>query len=197
MSQSKRIEQIIQDYYENRIQQKTNGLLKELKSYIDSKPDLENFEASIDIVAVDTLCYSYFIDIIKYKEYHISPNDKSLNAYSPEWVRGLHHEDDKIGKRLKFSKVAAFTAKWLLKYKPISVEIIDGILPQDISPEERRIAASINEDFALLHSLQLLEVDSNKIEDSILMDMVYHFRYRSFDERHFFVLYENIVQSAK
>jgi hypothetical protein len=197
MSQSQRVEKIIKDYYTKRLENKATSLVTELKSYIGSKEGLDSFEASVDFISVETLCYSYFIDVIKYKEYHLSPKDKNIDPYSPQWVESLHHDDKEKGKRLKFSKVAAFTAKWLLKYKPISIQLIDGILPQQVNPEEKRRASSINEDFALLHSLQLLEINDEKLNSNLLMDMVYHFRYRAFDERHFFILYENIVQSSK
>ncbi|MDI9334731.1 MAG: hypothetical protein QM533_10185 [Cytophagales bacterium] len=199
MSQSQRVELILNQFYKKRIREKKLSLVSLLKAYADSKDGLDGFISSLDIIAVDQLCKSYYIDVVKYKEYHLSPENSNpsskLEPFSDEWTRALHNE--KSGKRLRLSKVAAFTAKWILKYKPINLEVEDNISPGSIDPKKRRLAASLNEDFALAHTFQLMNLDTSKIPDTVLADMIYHYRYRSFDERHFFIMldhfYENYI----
>lgn len=199
MESSRRIETILNKYYSTRIKDKASSLISEIEAYVDSKDGLDNFTADLNVVDVEALCYSYFIDVARYKEYHLCPDDvkrgQPLSPFTEEWAEKLH--DEEKGKRLKFSKVAALTSKWLLRYKPITIELIDGVLPQSIPPEERRIATSINQDFALLHGLSLLEIDPSKVPHQLLMDMYYHLRYRSFDERHFFMIFEEIYRSSR
>ena len=111
---------------------------------------------------------------------------------SETWEDLLHNE--KNGKRLKLSKVAALTAKWLLKYKPITLLVDDDQSVKKIDPHTRRIASFINEDFALSHALILMKIDPKKIAENMQEGLLYHFKYRPFDERHFFLIFEMIEE---
>lgn len=195
MSKSHRVEAIFNSFYEKRVKDKNISLQSHVLSYLDNKTGLDQFTASLDVIAVEKLCDAYFIDVIRYKEYHISPDDHNpipVDPLSREWAIALHNEE--TGKRLKFSKIAALTVKWLLKYKPIILSIDDGIDPESIDPRSRRVASFINEDFALIHSMRLINANISKVDEKTHADLIYHYKYRQFDERHFFLLYEMLQE---
>ena len=189
MSKSERIEAIVDKYYCNRMLEKANSLAGHVLLYLENKEGLDSFSASLNFVAIEKLCDAYFIDVIRYKEYHIGPSlGNHLTPFSKEWTEALHGEE--VGKRIKYSKIAALTVKWLLKCSPISLVLNDGIRPDQISPQEKRISSFINEDFALNHSMTLIKTPISKLIKKDYEDLIYHFKYRNYDERHFFIVYE-------
>lgn len=104
----------------------------------------------------------------------------SVDPLSREWTE-LVHKTVNINK----SKVAAFTVKWILAYKPISV------LSLQIKPtpaEQPMFFTCVNEYFALNAALFALEIDASKIPERKIDELIYAFRFRKFDELSYFMI---------
>ncbi|WP_299212204.1 hypothetical protein [uncultured Tateyamaria sp.] len=151
----------------------------------------------VDHAALSEAVRSYFLDTIRYKDYHFDPDEaseglepvlakyevqdlKALPPLSPEWTHILHSTVNING-----SKAAAYMVKWILRYKPISVfsqaeEIEDK--PQST------IIANINEIYALNCAFIELGIDSIEVPQKKLDELIYCFRFRPFDEASYFMI---------
>ncbi len=175
----------------------------------------------MDYLRLGEIVRSYFFDTIRYKEYHFDPKDPGdyekpedqekveallrefskarktsikgvadLDPLWPEWAQ-LVHECVRINK----SKVAAYTVKWILRYKPISVI---GVSREDTStdgekalpdiPVSSSLLTNINEEFAYLCALTALEIDAAKVPKKKQDELIYCFRFRNFDESSYFMI---------
>lgn len=137
---------------------------------------------------------SYFIDVIRYKEYHFSADDKTdpvtgkaiqIDPFSERWIDEVHE------KLINESKVAAYTAKWILAYKPLTI-ISDASLdlngaenPQHI---QTKLYANINEVYALNCALSVLKVDYDDVPENRIDELIYNFRFRKFEEGLYFMI---------
>ncbi len=131
------------------------------------------------IKAVD----SYFLDVIKYKEYHF---DCNLELHSEAWSKYIHDN-----KKINDSKVAAFSAKWLLKAAPIY------IIPKADTPIVSDFLCHINEFFVLNCVLYcLLKYDFDLIDEDDYKKLFYDFKYRSFDDRAYFSRFELLEKNV-
>lgn len=181
---------------------------------IVSESDL-GVSLEMDYLCLGEIVRSYFFDTIRYKEYHFDPKDpelykavedqqkvrgllrefgvskvEDLDPLSPEWTR-LVHECVRINK----SKVAAYTVKWILRYKPISViglaatgerEDQSDLLPA--IPVQSTLLTNINEEFAYLCALTALEIDASRVSKKKQDELIYCFRFRNFDESSYFMI---------
>lgn len=169
----------------------------------------------MDYLCLGEIVRSYFFDTIRYKEYHFDPKApdlyekaedaekvrslleefgvkqvEDLDPLSQEWAQ-LVHECVRINK----SKVAAFTVKWILRYKPISVlGVSDGdalgheekALPNISAPSS--LLTNVNEEFAYLCALTALDIDANRVPKKKQDELIYCFRFRNFDESSYFMI---------
>ena len=181
---------------------------------IVSESDL-GVSLEMDYLCLGEIVRSYFFDTIRYKEYHFDPKDPELykavedqekvrallrefgvnrvaelDPLSPEWTN-LVHECVRINK----SKVAAYTVKWILRYKPISVIGVSAegeaseagnVLPP--IPVQSPILTNINEEFAYLCALTALEIDASSVSKKKQDELIYCFRFRNFDESSYFMI---------
>lgn len=172
-------------------------------------------ELEMDYLCLGEIVRSYFFDTIRYKEYHFDPKNpdefknevdqkkaagllkefgvsqvQDLDPLSPEWTR-LVHDCVRINK----SKVAAFTVKWILRYKPISVLGVSGVgakqadeqsLP--VIPAASPLLSNINEEFAYLCALTALEIEASRVPKKKQDELIYCFRFRNFDEASYFMI---------
>lgn len=192
MGKSARIEEIFEKCYASRASEKTTSMHLHIAAYLLEKQGLDDFTAYADPISLKHLNDAYFIDVIRYKEYHLKPSKTiAKSALSEQWALDLHSEGEN-GSRINKPKVSALTVKWILKYRPITVMIDDGKDISSINHETQRVASFVNEDFALSHALTLLEIPDSKINPRLAEDFLYHLKYRSFDERHFFMLFDLI-----
>lgn len=170
---------------------------------------------SMDYLCLGEIVRSYFLDTIRYKEYHFDPKNPSqyqsaedsqrvaerlkefgvdrvedLDPLSAEWTQ-LVHECIRINR----SKVAAYTVKWILRYKPISVwkaSSKEGStrasqeLPEIYVPSP--LLTNINEEFAYLCALTALELDARLVPKKKQDELIYCFRFRPFDESSYFMI---------
>lgn len=175
---SKRYSDIFNKYYIETAKHRFVFLINFIDSWM-SKINIGNeFVYFVDHERLSKAIDSYFLDVIKFKEYHF--DTENADVYSEAWCKEIHEN-----KRINDSKVAAFTAKWLLKASPIS------IIPRDFAstilrPENDDVC-HINEHFALDCALYaLLREDFIKIDRDSYTSLFYDFKYRNFDERAYF-----------
>lgn len=169
----------------------------------------------MDYLSLGEIVRSYFFDTIRYKEYHFDPKSpdlykdpedqkkvrdllrefgvervEELDPLSPEWTQ-LVHKCVRINK----SKVAAYTVKWILRYKPISVMGVpseggwsgkDEMLPA--IPVQSSFLMNINEQFAYHCALTALEIDASRVSKKKQDELIYCFRFRNFDESSYFMI---------
>jgi hypothetical protein len=108
---------------------------------------------------------------------------------SPQWTELVHTTVN-----INSSKVAAYTVKWILKYKPIVVYHQDGpafdpnFQALDHPSKYPDFLASINENFALQCAFVALDIDATKVSRKKIEELIYCFRFRAFDESAFFMI---------
>ena len=175
---SKRYSEIFNKYYADTSKRRFKNFIAFFESWIGKIDIPDGFEPFMDYERLSKSIDSYFLDVIKYKEYHF--NAYHVDIYSEAWCKEIHEE-----KKINDSKVAAFTAKWLLKASPIA------IIPKDNShriyrPENDGLC-HINERFALDCSLYALLRESYlNLDKETYYSLFYDFKYRNFDERLYF-----------
>jgi hypothetical protein len=181
---SGRIKNIYSRYYQARAQDKFSYIIKHIDQFADSYELNDTYCLSFLDITIKALVESYFLDVIRYKEYHFSPAGfPEYTGDSDSWCESIHN------KKISESKVAAYTAKWLLKYSPLVV-LPDSEDRYTISPEDLKKILSINAVFCLDHIRKILSGKGKcpKLlsDESIISELIYTFRFRNFDERHFF-----------
>jgi hypothetical protein len=183
---SKRIDYIFRKYYYDICGRKINHILQEGSNNIRALSlDPNRFDWGIDKYRVRDVAISYYFDVIKYKEYHFNPKsetEKPFDPFSDQFMDAIHlpHADTRKDKVISTPKVAAFTAKWLLKYMPIYIFPRPNVSP---SAEEKEKISNINIIFVLEHSLGLMGRNAEHQIKENIDDLLYHLKYRSIDDR--------------
>jgi hypothetical protein len=206
-SVSQRVAAIFSKYYENREPQRAKNLYAVFLSLVEvAEPKDKRFRVLLDEARLAEIIRSYFLDVIRYKEYHFDPNDEDksfskhlarlglssideVSPLSPEWTELVH-----VTSNIHSSKVASYTAKWILIYKPISV-----ISPSSEFSKEavNPLVASINEYYALLCALFALEIKAENVDPKRIDELIYAFRFRKFEESAYFsILSEDYLLGA-
>lgn len=112
---------------------------------------------------------NYFVDIHRFKERHDMVGDD-------DWTSN--------------GKIAAFTAKWLIKMKPITV-----ILTGEHDTQCRMLSNYINEIFAVQHIIFLLNhknrVNPVELHKRLKSELVFEFRQKKFSETQLYMLLES------
>ena len=207
-SVSRRTKAIYERFYQEREAKRYANLyfiFEQLAAHVDAS-DL-GAKLEIDYLSLGEIVRSYFLDVIRYKEYHFDPppklttgSVKSLQAMendqgtsigidplSPEWTESVHSLVN-----VNASKVAAFTVKWILKNKPISVmnaatqihQNLGTALPMSFDP----FLANINEHFSLHCAFIALDIDARQVSSRKIDELIYCFRFRNFDESAYFMI---------
>jgi len=199
---SARIEYLFDKFYREKCDEKAGSLYDHASVFIKKYNGLDEFHGHIDSNAMLRIAEAYFIDIIKYKEYHLTPkvSENTILSTCPtgeEWDRELHSPENQ--NLLNRSKIASFTTKWLLRGQPIKIIQKPEVEYASFSPTEQQVDKIwyVNEKFSISHLLSLLEVNSTTLaadyKNSLLKDLLYHFKYRSYCERHFMRICDDLV----
>lgn len=184
---SHRIDWIYENLYNERCEQRFENLYEvflALEKAVESQDS--GLRLIIDLDRLSELIRSYFIDVIRYKEYHFSP-ENDVDIFSKEWAEGVHSMN------INASKVASLTAKWVLNYKPVGV--ISKSVPKT-PPKTSFIIANINEIFAFQCALLALELEMSEIPPQRVREIVYNLRFRKFEEGLYFLLFSKEVLTA-
>lgn len=125
---------------------------------MDKDASYDDIEAAPGIAINEALLFgaieSYWFDIFRLRDFH---NDEE----------GLVNRPRK----------AAYTIKWIVKYKPISFDPRLFTEPIDTS-----FLPSINEFFALRAGMRLAGISDNMIDDESVDRFIYNLGFRPFDE---------------
>lgn len=182
---SKRIATIFEKYYMDRAQERGLVIISfahQMMSELDIDVEGYYLDENKIIKALD----SYFLDVIKYKEYHFNCDDANVNVFTEKWARYIH-----VDKKINDSKVAAFTSKWLLKAAPIY------LVPKKESPVFDDFTCHINSLFVLNCVLYcLLKYDHDLIDQDDYDKLFYDFKYRTLDDRSYFSRFELLEKNA-
>lgn len=200
-SVSKRMQIIYERHYADREEQRFENLYQifdKMAAYV--KASALGADLQIDYQGLAEIIRSYFLDTIRYKEYHFDPkcepgsdvlskfgvaSIEELDPLSVEWTELVHSLVN-----INASKVAAYTVKWILRYKPISTvctkpQTPEGLPSIDIS---HPFLANINEYYALHCALLALGVDVSEVSNRKIDELIYCFRFRAFDESAYFMI---------
>lgn len=209
-SVSKRTSAIYERYYEEREAQRFANLFQifdRLAAYVAASNLGAKLE--IDYFSLAEIVRSYFLDAIRYKEYHFDPKLErnvelisakldemgvasldDIDPLSQEWTEIVHTTAN-----INASKVAAYTAKWILRNKPISVISTDKDITAITSDKSStRIGVpqffltNINEEFAYHCALVVLGIDATDVSPKKHDELIYCFRFRNFDESSYFMI---------
>lgn len=207
-SVSKRTKAIYNRYYAEREATRFANLYAvydTLATYVDAS-DL-GVKLEIDYLGLGEIVRSYFLDVIRYKEYHFDPKFSSeefsaqvsasslksiddIDPLSPEWA-SLVHQTANINE----SKVAAYTVKWILRYKPISALVtksgiaeMNGTTKPVDSAKPLPFIMNINEYYALHCAFLALGISAQSVSRRKIDELIYCFRFRSFDESSYFMI---------
>lgn len=122
-----------------------------------------------------------YLDVIKYKDFHFYSEEEFEN--SPIKHLDVIHKKKLVNR----AKVASFTAKWLLKESPINVWA-KVCAPNQ---EETGLIYIINEACVATYIFKIvLEIDLNNTKISPhIEDILYHFKFRTFDQKSFIIMF--------
>lgn len=192
---SPRIDRIFKDFYKDAAVERYLLLVKMAQEFVGQLDILSGCNVYISDLKILKAVDSYFLDVIRYKEYHFqtemgdaasrteSEKSERENAfYGKEWAHKVH-----VGKLINDSKVAAFLAKWLLKASPIYIVPDDS---EKLSEDQKSVLICANELFALTCALYALRIDIKDISPEDIDDILYNFRFRAFDERAYFTKFD-------
>lgn len=160
--------------YQEKIAEKHESISKHAKLFTQEYfSDLSEDDCLVVISGdrITEIIQNYFVDIHRFKERHdmIGDNDWTSNG-----------------------KIAAFTAKWLVKMKPITI-----VLSGTQTIQCRMLANYINEIFAIEHMSAILNFKSQnnlfKIHKKLQSELIYDFRQKKFSETQLYMLLEHIT----
>jgi hypothetical protein len=198
---SKRVAAIYEKFYREREEIRAQNLyllFDEMAKAVEAAG--HDYRLHIDFMRLGELVRSYFLDVIRYKEYHFDPDRNSsefssvakslgieseealtgIDPLSSEWTELVHSTAN-----INRSKVASYTAKWILAYKPVSLLNVGS----EITPLPGSIfLSSINEYYALNCALFALEIPAASVQDSKIDEIIYSFRFRKYDEAAYFMI---------
>lgn len=195
---SLRYQEIYSTVYKKRAEDRYDHIVSMIESVIDDlKIDPQYFH--VDLHRLSNLVDSYFLDVIRYKEYHFNYDSNSYeDKFSKESIFELHEN-----KLINESKVVSFLVKWFLRYAPITVlrQDIDDDIPH-LNAEDKLILESINEYIALQIILYTLfeKEEHDLIDDCLTESLFYDLKYRFFDEKIYFSrieLLQKLVKKSK
>lgn len=178
---SKKVEEIFSNYYYEKSHEMVNFIRIQSQEILGKIDLSDEFDAYRDMHTIITLVDSYYLDVIRYKEYHF---DGLEDSNSDDWLQSIH-----LKKFISNNKSASLCSKWILKFQPIQIHTSDP----DYQPtkDETKLILSVNSYLAISCSLAILKIDprKNKNIQPLLDEIVYHMMYRQFDEKHFFLVY--------
>lgn len=184
-SVSGRILDIFEKYYIERAAERCENIITYAHEFLSTLDyDVEGYY--VDEGRISKAIDSYFLDVIKYKEYHFSAAD-NISIGGDAWDVSVH-----VHKKINDSKVAAFTAKWLLKASPIYV------VQKKNKPITDDILCHINEFFVLNCVLYaLLQDNFHLLDEDDYQKLFYDFKYRCLDDRAYFSRFELIEKNIR
>lgn len=201
---SLRVRYIFEKYYRNKARDLAWALYAHAGAYFSDYAKFKGLQKHVYLYEFKKISEAYFIDIIKYKEYHITSKDFSEEIPTGEkWDDSIHGSRD--GMYLNDAKRAAFLAKWLRVSTPVLVypnKKNDGTELKQINITQGEGIWYASTSFTISFIINVvLQIDlaklPRKVEQKSLKALFYHLRYRSYDERHFIMLFDSALWLSK
>ncbi|MBR8842406.1 hypothetical protein [Pseudoalteromonas sp. JC3] len=200
MQFSNRTNYIFEKYYLAKAKEKSKQIIFHYNQCFENLKS-ERIEFYLSEEKIREAVHAYFIDVIKYKESHFYCEHKF-----PESAE--MHLDEIHSKKINNEKVASLSAKWLLRYCPASFIVPEDYVPNEL---ERKFCLGFNEMSTLSYVYNLLnlqfpeqeEIEATKCEatklvfentQKLLDDILYHFKFRTYDHRHFILVFSSLVR---
>jgi hypothetical protein len=181
---SDRYQYLYANFYYDKARERYDNLVQYAESYIENIDFNDKLFSCVDTIKVDAFITSYFLDVMRFKEYHFQPSVDGLAGYERD--KCVHAE-----KLLNSGKVGAFTTKWLIKYSPVVLIPKEGL---GLNHVEQTFLAFAPFAIALNFSLRLMDINPRDVPVDIHRDILYHIRFRGFDDRSFMLYYNLLVR---
>lgn len=152
--------------YGKKIAEKHENISTHASRFLTSHFKESDFSMIVSAHQINDVVHNYFVDIQRFKE-----------------RRDMHVNETYISN----GKVAAFTAKWIMRLRPITVE------PLDLARATSRdvfFAKYINEIFAIEHAEHLLEVE---VPEKLYKELAYEFRQKKLSETQLYMTFEQLT----
>lgn len=158
----------IKSVYGKKIEQKTDFTIEHANVFLGTyfPRDEVNIAAVLSCDQLTEVVLNYFVDIQRFKE-----------------RRGMLDAGDQISA----GKIAAFTAKWLVKFKPMLVVPLNG---HRMSDQTAFIARHINEIFAVSHVERIL---GKSLPKKLFQELMLEFREKKFSETQLYMTLEHHI----
>lgn len=194
---SERYSRLFKEFYADKAKDRFDYVLRYADFYSKTLPYKNKVNCIIDPLSVDAYVTSYFLDVIKFKEYHFREHlDPSFDYSDVE--TSFQHPDTTVAefvmhrkKMINASKVGAFTGKWLLKYRPVVVMPKDGC---GFDIFERRHIQNAPFVFTANVTLRSMGIDPDELPTAIYKSLMYHLRYREYEDRNVMLYFELLVE---
>ncbi|NVK30126.1 MAG: hypothetical protein HWE20_03920 [Gammaproteobacteria bacterium] len=184
----RRTEEIFYRYYKEAHEKKSRELLTFLIDYAANLPEIPGFLITIDEFEVDEICFAYYLDIIRYKDFHQKTNEECIDENRQENVDENIHSDQK----LDLIKICAFSLKWVSRNKPLTYINASGKLGC-IEKEYIMLKNHIREAVAIDYALSLIPEDVNVNR----AELMHFLKYRNVDDRSLMLYFDSIISNPK
>jgi hypothetical protein len=178
---SDKYEKVFSKYYFDAAKQRFVDLTKYLEVYGEQIDFKTKLVIAVDHIKVNAFVTSYFLDVIRFKEYHFKSD---ADAKSKDEA-SIHT------KLVSQSKAAAFTLKWMLKYQPLIVFAQD---PFKLSEHERVFLEFLPFLVAINFALRTMGIRPRDVPKEIFDDLLYHIRFRPYEERGFMLYFDLLIK---
>jgi hypothetical protein len=151
--------------YKEKIAEKNDFITEHAASFLRRFfLDSTTITVALSVDQIHDVVINYFVDIQRFKE-----------------------RRDMEGEQISAGKIAAFTAKWLVKFKPFLV-----ILDTNVAGTEASIfiARHVNEIFAVTHAERILGKDFPR---KLFLELVLDFRQKKFSETQLYMVLEQHI----
>ena len=185
---STRIQHALTFHYDEKSKERYRSFVLNAEKFCSNQELPDNVSYKVQKIKLRALVKSYFLDVIKYKEYHFEPDlpNKTLALHGKDWMRAVHAE-----KEINHSKIFAFTVKWVMKHAPLSFWVDSDQL---LSVEDEARINSANARFALHMAFLLIGKSMYSVDRGHISRLTYHLMYRTIDERSMFGWIENMLR---
>lgn len=163
MGISKKLLDEVKKVYGQKIQDKHKNISVHASEFINKHFPEDSHQIIISGSQITDVVYNYFVDIHRFKE-----------------RRGMDVDNAHISD----GKIAAFTAKWIVRLRPICVEPINTTLA---NARDIVFSKYVNEIFAVEHAEHILGMS---FSDRLYRELAFEFRQKKLSETQLYMTFE-------
>lgn len=163
MGISKKLIEEVKATYGTKISEKHDNICVHASEFVKKHFADEAHQIIISGSQITDVVLNYFVDIHRFKE-----------------RRGMDDDNSYVSN----GKIAAFTAKWIVRLRPICVEPLSET---SASPEEKVFAKYVNEIFAIEHAELIL---NTSLSAKLYRELAFEFRQKKLSETQLYMTLE-------